>query len=105
VSKPKSSAFSANSSAFVVKGQSTEITNPVSPTYFSDLVALEIYRIAFLLLKYLSMEAEGAAKRSEEMGFVDLAKIPELPMPELLHGLQVKLCSVLLYYLRVHSSH
>jgi hypothetical protein len=26
-------------------------------------------------------------------------------MPELLHGLQVKLCSVLLYYLRVHSSH
>lgn len=88
VSKPKSAAFSANSSAFVVKGQSTEITNPVSPTYFSDLVALEIYRIAFLLLKYLSMEAEGAAKRSEEMGFVDLAQIPELPMPELLHGLQ-----------------
>ncbi|XP_011046730.1 PREDICTED: uncharacterized protein LOC105141252 isoform X1 [Populus euphratica] len=88
VSKLKSSAFSANSSAFVVKGQSTEITNPVSPTYFSDLVALEIYRIAYLLLKYLSMEAEGAAKRSEEMGFVDLAQIPELPMPDLLHGLQ-----------------
>lgn len=90
VSKPKSSAFSANSSAIAVKGQSTEITNPVSPTYFSDLVALEIYRIAFLLLKYLSIEAEGAAKRSEEVGFVDLAQIPELPMPELLHGLQVK---------------
>ncbi|KAJ6692836.1 NUCLEOPORIN NUP188-like protein [Salix purpurea] len=88
VSKPKSSAFSANSSAIAVKGQSTEITNPVSPTYFSDLVALEIYRIAFLLLKYLSIEAEGAAKRSEEVGFVDLAQIPELPMPELLHGLQ-----------------
>jgi hypothetical protein len=36
------------------------------------------------------METEGAAKRSEEVGFADLTQIPELPMPEILHGLQVK---------------
>eukprot|EP00258_Populus_trichocarpa_P039056 XP_024455075.1 uncharacterized protein LOC18097901 isoform X2 [Populus trichocarpa] len=34
------------------------------------------------------METEGAAKRSEEVGFADLTQIPELPMPEILHGLQ-----------------
>lgn len=34
------------------------------------------------------METEDAAKRSEEVGFADLTQIPELPMPEILHGLQ-----------------
>lgn len=81
-----SSAFSVSTTATVGKGQSTKITNPVS----SDLVALHIYRISFLLLKYLCMETEDAAKRSEEVGFADLTQIPELPMPEILHGLQVK---------------
>eukprot|EP00257_Ricinus_communis_P020943 XP_015580313.1 uncharacterized protein LOC8265348 isoform X1 [Ricinus communis] len=86
--KPKPSAVSATSTALAIKSQSTEITGPVSPSYFSDLVGLQIYRIAFLLLKFLCLEAEGSVKRSEELGFVDLAHIPELPMPEILHGLQ-----------------
>ncbi|KAF9617342.1 hypothetical protein IFM89_035323 [Coptis chinensis] len=30
-----------------------------------------------------------AANRAEEMGFINLAHFPELPMPEILHGLQV----------------
>lgn len=93
-SKPKFSNVSATGAALLIKGQSTEINNLVSPTYFSDLVALQIYRITFLLLKFLCLEAERAAKRSEEVGFVDLAHIPELPMPEILHGLQVKLALV-----------
>ncbi|KDP27581.1 hypothetical protein JCGZ_19586 [Jatropha curcas] len=87
-SKQKLPTASATSTALVIKGQSTETANPVSPTYFSDLLALQIYRIAFLLLKYLCLEAEAAVKRSEEVGFFDLAHIPELPMPEILHGLQ-----------------
>ncbi|XP_047333534.1 uncharacterized protein LOC124937067 [Impatiens glandulifera] len=57
-------------------------------TEFSDTVAVEIYHLAFLLLEFLCLEAEGAVRRAEEVGFVDLAHFPELPMPEILHGLQ-----------------
>ncbi|KAJ7001417.1 LOW QUALITY PROTEIN: hypothetical protein NC653_011748 [Populus alba x Populus x berolinensis] len=77
-SKPMSSAFSVITTATVGKGHSVS----------AYLVALHIYRISFLLLKYLCMETEGAAKRSEEVGFADLTQIPELPMLEILHGLQ-----------------
>lgn len=78
-----SSAFSVITTAIVGKGHSVS----------ADLVALHIYSISFLLLKYLCMETEGAAKRSEELGFADLTQIPELPMLEILHGLQVKSAS------------
>ncbi|XP_065865698.1 uncharacterized protein [Euphorbia lathyris] len=93
-SKPNLSAVSATCTALVVKSQSTEATNAVAPTYFSDLVGLQIYRIAFLLLKFLCLEAKGAIKRSEEVGFIDLAHFPELPMPEILHGLQDQAISI-----------
>ncbi|KAL9296251.1 hypothetical protein ACSQ67_022147 [Phaseolus vulgaris] len=68
--------------------QATESTDLIPKTCFSDTVALQVYRISFLLLKFLCLQTEGAAKRAEEVGFVDLAHFPELPMPEILHGLQ-----------------
>jgi len=86
VPKPKISSFSTASSTH---GQATESTDLIPKTCFSDTVALQVYRIAFLLLKFLCLQTEGAAKRAEEVGFVDLAHFPELPMPEILHGLQV----------------
>ncbi|XP_027354241.1 uncharacterized protein LOC113864573 [Abrus precatorius] len=85
VPKPKISSFST---ALSIYGQATESTDPVPKTCFSDTVAVQVYRIAFLLLKFLCLQTEGAAKRAEEVGFVDLAHFPELPMPEILHGLQ-----------------
>ncbi|KAL2329164.1 hypothetical protein Fmac_022591 [Flemingia macrophylla] len=85
VPKPKISSFSIALSTY---GHVTESTDPVPKTCFSDTVALQVYRIAFLLLKFLCLQTEGAAKRAEEVGFVDLAHFPELPMPEILHGLQ-----------------
>lgn len=85
VPKPKFSSFSTTST----HGQATESTDLIPKTCFSDTVALQVYRIAFLLLKFLCLQTEGAAKRAEEVGFVDLAHFPELPMPEILHGLQV----------------
>ncbi|RVW38548.1 hypothetical protein CK203_075512 [Vitis vinifera] len=87
LSKSKFSSVSIKSTALVVKDQSSENLD-VSQTHFSDIVALQIYRITFLLLKFLCLQAEGAARRAEEVGFVDLAHFPELPMPEILHGLQ-----------------
>uniref|UniRef100_A0A2P2LVR1 Uncharacterized protein LOC105141252 isoform X2 n=1 Tax=Rhizophora mucronata TaxID=61149 RepID=A0A2P2LVR1_RHIMU len=86
--KPKFSGVPSSVASLIIKGQSSEKSNPVSPTHFSDLVGQQIYKITFLLLKFLCLEAHGAAKRFEEVGFVDLTHIPELPMPEILHGLQ-----------------
>ncbi|KAH0992312.1 hypothetical protein GBA52_003795 [Prunus armeniaca] len=72
--------------ALAIKTQSTE--NSVSQSYLPDTIVLQIYIITFLLLKFLCLQAEGAARRAEEVGFVDLDHFPELPMPEILHGLQ-----------------
>ncbi|XP_057965187.1 uncharacterized protein LOC131155793 [Malania oleifera] len=88
VSKPKLSPVSTKTAALLLKDQAAESCNLASRTYFSDTVAIQIYRITFLLLKFLCLQAEGAARRAEEVGFVDLAHFPELPMPEILHSLQ-----------------
>ncbi|KAL5986003.1 hypothetical protein ACLOJK_027993 [Asimina triloba] len=71
-------------------GQDTSIHR----TYFTDAVAIQMYRIAFLLLKFLTLQAKAAAKRAEEVGFIDLAHFPELPMPEILQGLQDQAFSI-----------
>ncbi|XP_058213125.1 uncharacterized protein LOC131325082 isoform X1 [Rhododendron vialii] len=81
---PRFSAASSKSTALVVKDQGSEVCQ----TYFSDTIAIQIYRIAFLILKFLCLQAECAIRRAEEVGFIDLAHFPELPMPEILHGLQ-----------------
>lgn len=86
VSKLKTTSFSA---ALTIYGQASGSTDLTPKTYFSDTLAVQIYRIAYLLLKFLCLQAEGAVKRAEEVGFVDIAHFPELPMPEILHGLQV----------------
>ncbi|EPS65107.1 hypothetical protein M569_09666, partial [Genlisea aurea] len=57
-------------------------------TRFSDSISTEMYNIGFLALKFLCTQAESAAKKAEELGFVDLARFPEIPMPDILHGLQ-----------------
>ncbi|KAL6293817.1 hypothetical protein ACE6H2_001959 [Prunus campanulata] len=62
-SKPKFSAVSTTT-ALAIKTQSTE--NSVSYSYLSDTIVLQIYRITFLLLKFLCLQAEGAARRAEE---------------------------------------
>ncbi|XP_073159038.1 uncharacterized protein [Henckelia pumila] len=81
------SALSSRSS-LVVRDQSSSKPNVAPQTHFSDLIAIEIYKIAFLLLKFLCIQAEGASRMAEEVGFVDFAHFPELPMPDILHGLQ-----------------
>ncbi|KAF3434642.1 hypothetical protein FNV43_RR21727 [Rhamnella rubrinervis] len=86
-SKQKSPGVSTTT-ALVIRSRETENDEQTFQSYFSDIVALQIYRITFLLLKFLCLQAEGAARRAEEVGYVDLAHFPELPMPEILHGLQ-----------------
>ncbi|CAL9124572.1 unnamed protein product [Musa textilis] len=57
-------------------------------SHFSDTIAIHIYRIVFLLLQFLCVQARAAVKRADEVEFVDLAYFPELPSPDILHGLQ-----------------
>lgn len=90
VLKPKFAAVSTTSTALITRSQATENGDRVSQTFFSDIVALQIYRITFLLLKFLCLQVGGAVRRAEEVGYVDLAHFPELPMPDILHGLQVR---------------
>ncbi|XAR59056.1 hypothetical protein NMG60_11014687 [Bertholletia excelsa] len=85
---PRFSVVSSKTSALVVRDREAETTDPASQTYFSDTIAIQVYRIALVLLRFLCLQAEGAVKRAEEVGFVDLAHFPELPMPGILHGLQ-----------------
>lgn len=84
---PKYSSFSSRT-AIVIKAQPNEHANLTSQTHFSDAMSIQIYRITFLLLKFLCQQAEDAAERAEEVGFVDLEHFPELPMPDILHCLQ-----------------
>lgn len=84
---PKFSSLLSRSTALITKDHSNSHAAP--QTHFSDITAIQMYRIAFLLLKFLCIQAETAAARAEELGFVDHAHFPELPMPDILHGLQV----------------
>lgn len=72
----------------LVKGEVESESITASFTEYSDLVALQVYRITFLILNFLCMQAQAAIKRVEEAGNIDLVHFPELPVPEILHGLQ-----------------
>ncbi|XP_021775850.1 uncharacterized protein LOC110739698 isoform X1 [Chenopodium quinoa] len=74
--------------AIVVKDQVNGNAESGRSTYFSDTVAVQIYNITFLILKFLLLQAKDAAGRAEELGFIDLSHFPELPDPEILHCLQ-----------------
>ncbi|WJX51140.1 hypothetical protein P8452_37363 [Trifolium repens] len=100
VPKPKMSSVS---NALSIYGQATETTDVVPKTCFSDTVAVQVYKITFLLLKFLCLQAEGAAKRAEEVGFVDLANFPELPMPEILHGLQDQAITIIVEFCQANK--
>ncbi|KAL0356616.1 UNVERIFIED_CONTAM: hypothetical protein Scaly_1347300 [Sesamum calycinum] len=84
---PKFASLSSRT-ALVLRDQSNGNADTSPQTHLSDLIAIEMYKIAFLLLKFLCMQAESAARKAEEVGFVDVAHFPELPMPDILHGLQ-----------------
>ncbi|KAJ4780327.1 Nucleoporin NUP188 [Rhynchospora pubera] len=76
---------------------------PAEPTRFTETVALRIYEISLLVLSILCVQAEAAVKRAEELGFVDPANLPELPMPEILHALQDQAIAVVTEVLSVAS--
>ncbi|KAL2650470.1 hypothetical protein R1flu_018598 [Riccia fluitans] len=61
---------------------------------YSEMVAVNIYKLAFLLLKLLAQQAHHAIRRVQEGGPPDFQRFPELPAPEILHGLQDQVISI-----------
>ncbi|BBM99100.1 nuclear pore complex protein Nup188 [Marchantia polymorpha subsp. ruderalis] len=61
---------------------------------YSERVAIQIYKLAFLLLRLLCQQAHHAIARVEEGGPPDYLHFPELPAPEILHGLQDQVVAI-----------
>ncbi|XP_020260505.1 uncharacterized protein LOC109836876 isoform X2 [Asparagus officinalis] len=99
--KIKASGVSSKDIALVTKYQANG-NDLVHQTHFSDTVSVQIYRIAFLLLKFLCMQAKAAAQRAEELELLDLAYFPELPMPEIMHGLQDQVIAIVVEVCESH---
>ncbi|KAL6643423.1 hypothetical protein ACP70R_018189 [Stipagrostis hirtigluma subsp. patula] len=72
----------------VIRDKGPGDSGSIRQTRFTEMLAVKIYRIAFLIMKFLCSQAKEAVKRAEELEFLDLAHFPELPMPDILHGLQ-----------------
>ncbi|CAN6324272.1 unnamed protein product [Urochloa humidicola] len=78
----------------VIRDKSSGDSDSIRQTRFTEMLAVQIYRIAFLIMKFLCSQAKEAVKRAEELEFLDLAHFPELPMPDILHGLQDQVVSI-----------
>ncbi|WVZ58174.1 hypothetical protein U9M48_008470 [Paspalum notatum var. saurae] len=92
-----SATASVSSSAglpLVISDKSSGDCDSIRQTRFTEMLAVQIYRIAFLIMKFLCSQAKEAVKRAEELEFLDLAHFPELPMPDILHGLQDQVVSI-----------
>ncbi|CAN6299788.1 unnamed protein product [Urochloa humidicola] len=79
----------------VIRDKSSGDSDFIRQTRFTEMLAVQIYRIAFLIMKFLCSQAKEAVKRAEELEFLDLAHFPELPMPDILHGLQDQMVSII----------
>jgi nuclear pore complex protein Nup188 len=83
-------SVSPSAALLVVRSdKSSGDSDSIRQTRYTEILAVQIYRIAFLIMKFLCSQAKEAVKRAEELEFLDLAHFPELPMPDILHGLQV----------------
>ncbi|OEL33302.1 hypothetical protein BAE44_0005677, partial [Dichanthelium oligosanthes] len=78
----------------VIRDKNSGDSDSTRQTRFTEMLAVQIYRIAFLIMKFLCSQAKEAVKRAEELEFLDLAHFPELPMPDILHGLQDQVVSI-----------
>jgi nuclear pore complex protein Nup188 len=80
-------------SSLVIRDRSSGDSDSCRKTRFTEIMAVQIYRIAFLIMKFLCSRAKEAVKRADELEFLDLAHFPELPMPDILHDLQVTIAN------------
>lgn len=88
-SSPLRTSSSSPSSGLVISGSSTASTSSATCTEYSDLVAINVYRLVLLLLKFTCKQVQHAVDRFENGGTTDYSQFPQLPAPEVLSPLQV----------------
>uniref|UniRef100_A0A0E0B7Z3 Uncharacterized protein n=1 Tax=Oryza glumipatula TaxID=40148 RepID=A0A0E0B7Z3_9ORYZ len=90
--------------SLVIRDKNPADSDSMKRTRFTEMLAVQIYRIAFLIMKFLCSQAKEAVRRAEELEFLDLAHFPELPMPDILHGLQDQVVSIVTEVLEANVS-
>lgn len=89
-SSPLRTGSSSPSSGLVSTGSSAASASSAPPcTEYSDLVAIDVYRLVLLLLKFICKQVQHAVDRFESGGTNDYSHFPQLPAPEVLYPLQV----------------
>lgn len=86
---PTRSSSSLSGSGLITSGSLPSITSSVTYTEYSDLVAINVYRLVLLLLNFNCKQVRHAVDRFEDRGAIDYSHFPQLPAPEVLYHLQV----------------
>lgn len=85
------SSSSPSSTLLGSSGGSVTSVVSLSSTEYSDMVAISVYRLVLLLLKFICKQVQHAVERLEDRGIADYGHFPQLPAPEVLYSLQVHL--------------
>lgn len=94
---------SSPSSGLVISGSSAASTSSAACTEYSDLVAISVYRLVLLLLKFTCKQVQHAVDRFESGGTADYGHFPQLPAPEVLYPLQDQVGAILIEVLRARD--
>ncbi|XP_024375793.1 uncharacterized protein [Physcomitrium patens] len=100
---PTRSSSSLSGSGLITSGSLPSITSSVTYTEYSDLVAINVYRLVLLLLNFNCKQVRHAVDRFEDRGAIDYSHFPQLPAPEVLYHLQDQVGAVLIDILRARE--
>lgn len=89
VGSPLRTGSSSPGFGLVTSGSSAASLPTAICTEYSDLVAINVYRLVLLLLKFSCKQVQHAVDRFENGGTNDYGHFPQLPAPEVLYPLQV----------------
>lgn len=79
----------SSSSLLTSSGSTAASFSSALCTEYSDLVAINVYKLVLLLLKFNCKQVHHAVERFENGGTCDYSHFPQLPAPEVLYALQV----------------
>lgn len=96
-SSPMRLSSSPSSATMLVKTSGSGGTQPPC-TEYSDQIAMNVYKLAAVLLRFLCKQAQQAVSRVSADGPPDFLHFPSLPAPDILHNLQVSPCRCSLFY-------
>ncbi|KAG0574974.1 hypothetical protein KC19_VG307200 [Ceratodon purpureus] len=100
---PLRTGSSSPSSGLVTSGSSAASMPSATCTEYSDLVAINVYRLVLLLLQFSCKQVQHAVDRFENGWTNDYSYFPQLPAPEVLYPLQDQVGAILTEVLRARD--